>query len=439
MPRANPVQYGLSACADNQCSYAGLAGIFEGEIAMSEIKRAYAERFPDENGYFGKFGGNHYPPEVWPALEELTRTYEVLRIQPEFQRELDKVRIGLQGRPTPVHYLENTSKQVGGGRIYIKREDLNHTGAHKINHCVGFALLARKMGKTKLIAETGAGQHGTALATAAAYFGLECEVHMGEIDVQKQCSNVGRMRLLGAKVVVATTGQSALKEASDSAFHAYVEQRDHALYAIGSAIGPHPFPMLVRDFQSVVGREAREQFLTIAGGDLPDHVIACVAGGSNAMGMFSGFLDDADVKLHAVEPLGNSERRGEHAATLSFGTLGTLHGARSVVLQDEDRKPAPVSSVASGLVYPGVGPEIAMLHDSGRLSVTTISNEEAIRTFFRITKNEGIIPALESSHALAFAIKLAALRPSESILVNLSGRGDKDVDYVLDNYGASYR
>jgi tryptophan synthase beta chain len=415
-----------------------LAGIFEGEIAMSEIKRAYAERFPDKNGYFGRFGGNHYPPAVCPALEELTKTYEALRTQPEFQRELDKVRIGLQGRPTPVHYLENTSKQVGGGRIYVKREDLNHTGAHKINHCVGFALLARKMGKTKLIAETGAGQHGVALATAAAYFGLECEVHMGEIDVEKQSSNVGRMQLLGAKVVVATAGQSALKEASDSAFHAYVEQRDRALYAIGSAIGPHPFPMLVRDFQSVVGKEARGQFLSIAGGDLPNHVIACVAGGSNAMGMFSGFLDDTDVKLHAVEPLGKSDRLGEHAATLSFGTHGTLHGARSVVLQKEDGTPAPVSSVASGLVYPGVGPEIAMLHDTGRLSVTTISDEEAIRTFFRITKNEGIIPALESSHALAFAIRLAAQRPSESILVNLSGRGDKDVDYVLNKYGSNY-
>jgi tryptophan synthase beta chain len=247
------------------------------------------------------------------------------------------------------------------------------------------------------------------------------------------------MRLLGARVVAATAGQSALKEASDSAFNAYVEQREHALYAIGSAIGPHPFPMIVRDFQSVVGREARSQFLSLSGGALPDHVVACVAGGSNAMGMYSGFLDDPGVILHAVEPLGKSGEPGEHAATLSFGTPGTLHGARSVVLQQEDGAPAQVSSVASGLVYPGVGPEIAMLHEVGRLNVATICDEEVISTFFRITKSEGIITALESSHALAFAIKLAARSPSsESILANLSGRGDKDVDYVLKNYGTEY-
>ncbi len=407
---------------------------------MPSVARNYSTSFPDSEGYFGKFGGNHYPPEVRPALEELAATYSQLRQSPEFQQSLEKVRVGLQGRPTPVHFLENTSAQVGGARIYVKREDLNHTGAHKINHCVGFALLARKMGKRKLIAETGAGQHGVALATAAAYFGLECEVHMGKIDTEKQSSNVGRMRLLGAKVVAATAGQSALKEASDSAFNAYVEQRAHALYAIGSAIGPHPFPLIVRDFQSVVGREAREQFLALSGGSLPEHVVACLAGGSNAMGMYSGFLDDPSVALHAVEPLGKSEELGQHAATLSFGTPGTLHGARSIVIQREDGNPAQVSSVASGLVYPGVGPEIAMLHDSGRLNVTAISDDDVIRTFFRITKTEGIIPALESSHALAFAIKLAAERPSsENILVNLSGRGDKDVDYVLENYGTEYR
>jgi tryptophan synthase beta chain len=406
---------------------------------MPQTERNYSTSFPDAEGYFGRFGGNHYPPEVWPALEELAATYGEVRASPDFQRSLEKVRIGLQGRPTPVHFLENTTTQVGGARIYVKREDLNHTGAHKINHCVGFALLARKMGKRKLIAETGAGQHGVALAAAAAYFGLECEIHMGEIDIGKQSSNVGRMRLLGAKVVAATAGQSALKEASDSAFKAYVEQRDHALYAIGSAIGPHPFPLIVRDFQSVVGREAREQFLGISGGVLPDHVVACVAGGSNAMGMYAGFLDDPEVVLHAVEPLGRSGALGRHAATLSFGTPGVLHGARSVVIQEEDGSPAQVSSVASGLVYPGVGPEIAMLHDSGRLRVTAIPDDDAISAFFRITKSEGIIPALESSHALAFAIKLAERRPSsEAILVNLSGRGDKDVDYVLEHYGTEF-
>ncbi|KAF7159508.1 hypothetical protein CNMCM5623_004846 [Aspergillus felis] len=385
---------------------------------MPDIQRPYFQSYPDAEGYFGRFGGNHYPPELRPALEELASCYQELHQTPEFQRELNKVRVGLQGRPTPMHYLENISNQVGGAQIYVKREDLNHTGAHKINHCVGFALLAKKMGKKKLIAETGAGQHGVALATAAAYVGLECEVHMGEVDIGKQSSN------------------SALKEASDSAFNAYVEQHAHALYAIGSAIGPHPFPMIVRDFQGVVGREAREQFLSITDGRLPEHVVACVAGGSNAMGMYSGFINDPGVVLHAVEPLGISDEPGQHAATLSYGRLGTLHGARSVVLQKEDGTPARVSSVASGLAYPGVGPEIANLHETGRLSIAAVSNEEAISTFFRLAKFEGIIPALESAHALAFAIRLASQRPSsERILVNLSGRGDKDVDFVLENYG----
>ncbi|AQZ54087.1 tryptophan synthase subunit beta [Martelella mediterranea] len=402
---------------------------------MQQDDLPYLVKFPDATGQFGRFGGNHYPPQVWPALEELTSTYLSLRDRPDFQHDLDTVRVGLQGRPTPVHFLRTTTAEVGGARIYIKREDLNHTGAHKINHCVGFALLARNMGKRKLIAETGAGQHGVALAAAAAYFGLECEIHMGEVDMVKQASNVGRMRLLGARVVAASAGQSALKEASDAAFSAYIEQHEHALYAIGSAIGPHPFPMIVRDFQSVVGKEARSQFLSLNGGQLPDHVVACVAGGSNAMGIYSGFLDDPAVTLHAVEPLGTSDETGKHAATLSFGTPGTLNGARSLVLQQEDGTPSKVSSVASGLVYPGVGPEIAMLHEEGRLKIAAISNNEVIATFFRFAKSEGIIPALESCHALAFAIKLAERRPpSETILVNLSGRGDKDVDFVLNEF-----
>lgn len=400
------------------------------------IARSYIQQHPDAKGYFGQFGGNYYPPEVRPALEELASTYHELRQSTEFQNTLDRVRAGLQGRPTPIHYLGNISNQIGGAQIYVKREDMNHTGAHKINHCVGFALLAQKMGKRKLIAETGAGQHGVALATAAAYFGLECEIHMGEIDISKQSSNVRRIELLGARVVAATAGQSALKEASDSAFNAFVAQHANALYAIGSAIGPHPFPMIVRDFQAVVGREAREQFLSLTDGNLPEHVVACVAGGSNAMGIYSGFLDDREVILHAVEPLGQSSVLGQHAATLSHGTPGTLHGARSVVLQQEDGTPANVSSIASGLVYPGIGPEIAMLHEMGRISVSAITNDEAINAFFRMAKFEGIIPALESAHALAFAFRLASQRPStEKILVNLSGRGDKDVDYVLENYG----
>lgn len=403
---------------------------------MSHHQDPYLQRYPDSKGYYGQFGGNHYPVELHPALQDLANSYDKLHQDPAFQDALKRARIGLQGRPTPIHLLANISTDIGGAQIFVKREDLNHTGAHKINHCVGFALLAKAMGKTKLIAETGAGQHGVALATAAAFFRLDCEIHMGEVDIAKQSSNVGRIRLLGGRVVPANQGQSALKEASDSAFRAYVEQHHTALYAIGSAIGPHPFPRIVRDFQSVVGQEAREQCLDMMGDRLPEHVIACVAGGSNAMGMFSGFVDDAEVVLHAVEPLGVSERLGEHAATLSHGRPGTLHGARSVVLQKEDDTPAAVSSIASGLAYPGVGPEMAMLHEMDRISVTTVSNAEAIEAFYQLSQLEGIIPALESAHALAFAFRLAATRPpSERILVNLSGRGDKDVDFVLDNHG----
>ncbi|WP_417843416.1 tryptophan synthase subunit beta [Thalassospira sp.] len=406
---------------------------------MQDNNRDYLSNFPDANGYFGQFGGNHYPQAAWPALKELEATYRAVRETPEFLHDLEEARIGFQGRPTPLHFLRNTTSEIGGAQIYVKREDLNHTGAHKINHCVGFALLARKMGKRKLIAETGAGQHGVALAAASAYFGLECEIHMGKTDIEKQSVNVERMRLHGAKVVVATTGQSALKEASDSAFTAYVEQREHALYAIGSAIGPHPFPMIVRDFQAVVGREARHQFLALHDGTLPDHVVACVAGGSNAMGIYSGFIDDPEVNLHAVEPLGDSNRAGRHAATLSFGTPGTLHGARSVVLQQDDGATMQVRSVASGLVYPGVGPEIAALQDSGRLNVAVVSDDEVVRTFFRMSRSEGIIPALESCHALTFALKLAARLPtSRKILLNLSGRGDKDIDYVINNFGTGF-
>jgi tryptophan synthase beta chain len=392
--------------------------------------------YPDADGYYGRFGGVHYPAALRPALEELARAYKTLRSTSDFRASLDYVRKHFQGRPTPVHHLRNLSEEVGGAALFVKREDLNHTGAHKLNHCVGFALLAKHLGKKKLIAETGAGQHGVALATAAAYFDLECEVHMGEVDVEKASSNVGRMKLLGAKVVSVGAGQGVLKDASDSAYAAYAEQHSSALYAIGSAIGPHPFPMIVRDFQAVVGQEARSQFMELTDGALPDHVVACVAGGSNAMGMYVGFLDDTAVALHAVEPLGRSSTLGEHAAPLAFGTEGTIHGARCLVLQDEDGAPAKVSSIASGLVYPGVGPEICMLADTGRLACHTIDDEQAVRAFFRLSRAEGIIPALESAHAVAFAGQLASGRPrTETILVNLSGRGDKDVDFVIENYG----
>lgn len=396
--------------------------------------------YPDDAGYFGRFGGAHCPPELKPHLAELARVYRAISRTPEFQNALRYVRRHFQGRPTPVHRLENLSRQIGGAALYAKREDLNHTGAHKLNHCVGFALLAKHLGKRKLIAETGAGQHGVALATAAAYFGLECEVHMGQVDIVKARSNVSRMRILGATVVAVERGQAALKEASDSAFESYLKQHADSLYAVGSAIGPHPFPLIVRDFQAVVGEEARQQFMEMTAGALPDHVVACVAGGSNALGIFAGFLDDAHVGLHGVEPLGRSSRLGEHAATLSFGREGMIHGARCIVLQNEDGTPAKVASVASGLVYPGVGPEVCMLHDNGRVSFSAVGDEEAVAAFHRLARAEGIIPALESAHAVAYSMQLAARRPaSERILVNLSGRGDKDVDFIIENYGTEAR
>ncbi len=395
----------------------------------------YLDRHPDQGGFYGDFGGAHYPERMQPELDALTRAHLEARRSPDFQRRLHEARVSFQGRPTPVSRLASLSAEIGGATIYAKREDLNHTGAHKLNHCVGFALLARHMGKSKLIAETGAGQHGVALAAAAAYCGLACEVHMGRVDALKSGSNINRMRILGADVVVVDLGQSALKEASDSALNAYQAQAGTALYAIGSAIGPHPFPMIVRDFQAVVGREARDQFAALAGRDLPEHVVACIAGGSNSMGLYAGFLDDPGVALHGVEPLGKAGRPGQHAATLTFGRAGLLHGARCLVLHDDDGAVAKVGSVASGLVYPGVGPEICMLHDTGRLSVVGVDDDEAVEAFYRLSRTEGIIPALESAHALAFAMRLAAGRPrTENILVNLSGRGDKDVDYVAETY-----
>ncbi|MER9966406.1 tryptophan synthase subunit beta [Mesorhizobium sp. M0060] len=402
-------------------------------MSFQRTTGTYRNSHPDSQGYYGRYGGIDYPAELRPELAALAETHQLAWNMPDFQRKLHDARIYFQGRPTPVHRLANLSAQIGGATLFVKREDLNHTGAHKLNHCVGFALLARHMGKTKLIAETGAGQHGVALATAAAYFGLECEVHIGEVDLEKARSNVSRMKVLGATVIAVGQGQSALKEASDSAYNAYARQYRHALYAIGSAIGPHPFPLIVRDFQSVVGQEARQQFMAVNGGALPDHVVACVAGGSNAMGIYAGFLDDQGVSLHGIEPLGKSAKPGEHAATLTFGTPGTLHGSHCIVLQDADGNIAKVSSIASGLVYPGVGPEICMLHDA--VSFTAVDDEQTVAAFYRLSRTEGVVPALESAHAVAFAMQLAArCHPSERILVTLSGRGDKDVDFVMENY-----
>ena len=393
----------------------------------------YLKNYPDENGYFGKYGGSFGPPELQKAMDETTEAYFTICKSSKFISELRRIRREFQGRPTPISYLERLSGSLGNVQLYVKREDLNHTGAHQLNHCMGEALLAKYMGKNKVIAETGAGQHGVALATAAAYFGLECDIYMGEVDIAKQAPNVARMKILGANVVPVTHGLKTLKEAVDAAFEAYLREYETAIYCIGSVVGPHPFPMMVRDFQSVVGIEAREQFLDMTG-ELPDAVVACVGGGSNAAGMFAGFLNDP-VDIYGVEPLGRGAKLGDHAASLQFGTEGIMHGFNSIMLKDENGDPAPVYSVASGLDYPSSGPEHAFLHDLGRVKYGVVDDDETIDAFFKLSRMEGIIPAIESSHAVAYAMKLAKEMGKGSILINLSGRGDKDMDYIIEKYG----
>ena len=396
--------------------------------------RTYLKDYPDKNGYFGEYGGSFLPPQLVPAMEEITVAYNTICHSAQFISELRRIRREFQGRPTPVYHCERLSRDLGTTQIYLKREDLNHTGAHKLNHCMGEGLLAKYMGKKKLIAETGAGQHGVALATAAAFFGLECEIHMGEVDIAKQAPNVARMRLLGAKVVPVTHGLKTLKEAVDSAFDAYMQQYQDAIYCIGSVVGPHPFPMMVRDFQKVVGDEAREQFMEMTG-SLPDAIVASVGGGSNAMGIFSAFLNDP-VEIYGVEPLGRGTTLGDHAASLTYGVKGILHGFQSIMLKDSEGGPAPVYSVASGLDYPSSGPEHAFLRDIGRVHYDVIDDNDAIDAFFKLSRYEGIIPAIESAHAVAYAMKLAKQEDNPGfVLVNLSGRGDKDMDYVLEKYG----
>ncbi|UWQ14334.1 tryptophan synthase subunit beta [Aliiroseovarius sp. M344] len=395
---------------------------------------SYLKSTPTRDGMFGDYGGAMLPPPLEPHFKEIREAYDRISKSADFIAELRSIRKHFQGRPTPISYLKNLSNLSGGAQIYAKREDLNHTGAHKLNHCMGEGLLAKFMGKTKLMAETGAGQHGVALATAAAYFGLECEIHMGEIDIAKEAPNVTRMKLLGAEVVPVGFGGRSLKEAVDSAFESYMGQADTALFAIGSVVGPHPFPLIVRDFQHIVGVEARAQFFEMTGG-LPDIVAACVGGGSNAMGLFSGFIDDEDVALYGVEPMGTSSKLGEHAATISFGEDGDIHGFRTMVLKDENGDPAPVHTVASGLDYPGVGPEHAHLYRTGKANYTAANDKEALDAFYALSRHEGIIPALESAHAVAFAMREAPKNPGKSILINLSGRGDKDIDYVTETFG----
>ncbi|MGY5765598.1 tryptophan synthase subunit beta [Brachybacterium sp. DNPG3] len=434
---ANPASPTASAAASDDAAAAAPRTASREPRTLAEatdLVRA-ADLGRSVEGSFGAYGGAVLPPPLVGPMAEAAAAYEEARHDEAFYAEYSRLLRDYVGRPSPISSADRLSAELGGARILLKREDLNHTGAHKINHTLGEALLAKRMGKRTLIAETGAGQHGVALATAAALVGLECEIHMGAVDVAKQHPNVVRMRMLGARVVAVETGGATLKEAVDSAFGVYAADPERYLFAIGSVVGPAPFPDLVRDFQSVVGREARAQLLA-AHGRLPEAVVASVGGGSNALGAFTAFLDDAEVRLIGVEPGGRGDGAGEHAATMTFGTDGVLHGMATRVLQDEAGEPAPVHSIASGLDYPGVGPQHVRLAELGRVEYVKVSDEEVLEAFLRLSRTEGIIPALESAHALAHAIRLAPeLGAGADLLVNLSGRGDKDIDYVAERIG----
>lgn len=389
------------------------------------------KNLPDTDGFFGQYGGQFVPPALKKILAEVSLAYEEARQDSNFMNEYKKLLSDYVGRPSPLFFAKNLTKKIGGARIYLKREDLNHTGAHKINHTLGEALLAKRMGKKKLLAETGAGQHGVALATAAALVGLECEIHMGAIDIKKQHPNVLRMEMLGAKIICVNNGGKCLKDAVDSAFASYLVNNQNTFFAIGSVVGPHPYPMMVRDFQKIIGNEARQQILEKEK-RLPDYLIACVGGGSNAIGLFHAFLDD-EVKMIGVEPAGKNFKPGNHAATLTLGRPGNIHGMFTYLLQNEQGEPSPVHSIASGLDYPGVGPQHSLLKDQNRVEYVTITDKEALTAFKLLSKVEGIIPALESAHAVAHAIKLSKkLKQDKLIIINLSGRGDKDIDYVAE-------
>ncbi len=387
---------------------------------------------PDENGYFGEYGGQIIPPELKIIMDQINDAYEEIRTTDKFKDELNDLFVHYVGRPSPIFHAKRLSNKLGGAQIYLKREDLNHTGAHKINHCLGEALLAKHMGKTKVLAETGAGQHGVALATACALVGIECEIHMGEVDIEKEHPNVTKMKILGCKLVPVSRGTRTLKDAVDSAFEEYLKDPVNSFYAIGSVVGPHPFPKMVRDFQSVVGKEARKQFMEMQG-KLPDIAMACVGGGSNAMGLFTAFIEDESVELIGVEPAGKGLDTPEHAATLTLGSKGAIHGFECYTLQDKDGNPLPVYSIASGLDYPGVGPQHCYLKDIKRVRYESIDDKDCLNAFMELSRVEGIIPALESAHAVAYAMKIAKDMPADkNILINLSGRGDKDADFVAD-------
>ena len=394
-------------------------------------------KMPDEKGHFGIYGGRFIAETLMAPIEELTEAYEMLKNDPGFLAELDKDLADYVGRPSPIYLARHWSEEIGGANIYLKREDLNHTGAHKVNNTIGQALLAKRMGKTRIIAETGAGQHGVATATVAARLGMECVVYMGEVDVNRQAANVYRMKLLGAKVVAVTSGSKTLKDALNEAMRDWVTNVDDTFYIIGTVAGPHPYPEMVRDFQRVIGREAREQMREKTG-RLPDALVACVGGGSNAIGLFHPFLNDKDVEIYGVEGGGDGLDTDRHAAPLCKGKPGVLHGNRTYLMEDENGQIVETHSISAGLDYPGVGPEHAWLKDIGRAKYVAVTDTEALDAFHALTKIEGIIPALESSHALAYAKKLAKeMGKGKNILVNLSGRGDKDIHTVAALEGIS--
>lgn len=386
--------------------------------------------FPDQDGHFGPYGGKFVAETLMYALDELEKIYTKLRNEPAFQAEFDKDLAHYVGRPSPLYFAERLTKKFGGAQIYLKREDLNHTGAHKVNNTIGQALLAKYSGKTRVIAETGAGQHGVATATVAARLGMECQVFMGAEDIQRQAMNVYRMKLLGAEVIPVHSGSKTLKDAMNEAMRDWVTNVDNTFYIIGTVAGPHPYPLLVRDFQSIIGREAKSQCLAQTN-RLPDALVACVGGGSNAIGLFHPFLDDTSVKMYGVEAAGDGLATGRHAAAINCGKPGVLHGNRTYLIEDENGQIIPTHSVSAGLDYPGVGPEHSWLNDIGRVNYVAATDTEALAAFRTLTQVEGIMPALESSHALAFAAKLATqMLKDDIIIVNLSGRGDKDMHTV---------
>ncbi len=390
---------------------------------------------PNEDGFFGSYGGQFIPPDLKQAMDDINVAYEEIRKTPEFQNELNDLFAHYVGRPSPLFHAKRLSEKLGGAQIYLKREDLNHTGAHKINHCLGEALLAKYMGKTKVIAETGAGQHGVALATACALVGLPCEIHMGQVDIEKEHPNVVKMKILGANLISVTRGTATLKDAVDSAFEEYLKNPKDYIYAIGSVVGPHPFPMMLRDFQAIIGDEIKVQTNERFGAN-PDYVVACVGGGSNALGAFTAFLNEPNVKLVGVEPAGHGLDTDMHSATLTLGKPSQIHGMACYVLEDENGEPLPVHSIASGLDYPGVGPQHSLLKDLGRVEYTSATDQECLDAFMTLSRVEGIVPALESSHAVAWALREAPKMSKDvKIVVNVSGRGDKDSDYVADKLG----